>query len=604
MSVARIYKTAAPYLSADLAEVDFVQAFDVVYWGHVNYPPQKLVRSGNTSWLFSPVSFGPTIAAPTGVGGVATVANTDADNSATGSWAYMPQPRSYVVTAINDNTGQESRASSLVTCTNDLTLKRNYNTISWGAVTGATRYRIYAADNQQDYGWIGDAVGTTFTDDYILPDLSDAPPQAYNPFSGANYPSTVTFVEQRLAWARTTAQPNAVYMSRTADFENMDASRPIRADDSIVFRIAAQKVNAVNALVPMEKLLALTGDALFVITGSNADYLSASPPPRAVRQSSRGASRLKPLVIDEVVFYRPIVGTDIRTLGYTFEIDGYQSNDMSIFSPGFFRGFSLNSWSYSLEPMSIIWSCRNDGVGLAFTWQKEQQVWGWTQFLTQGLFLDTCTIEEQGESRTYFLVQRTFGGVVKTFLERMASAKVQDQTQDCYLDCSVTFFPTSAQQVFTVAHLAGQTVDCLADGFVIKDLVVAADGSVDIGYAATKCVTIGLPYPDVLIETLPLMSSGPTGEIANKRQQTGEITVQVSDTRIGGLQVGRRTDNMHYLEGRTDEALGSPPNLFSGMRSVASEAVTSGETTIFLRHTDPTRFTLTAAYIEPIVSGE
>lgn len=602
MSVARVFKTGTPFNANELTDIDYVQAFDVVYFAHLNHDPTKLVRSNHTAWTFSTIPFGPLIAVPSGVGGVATVANDDTENAATDAWAYMPQPRSYVVTAVDDDTGQESRASSPVTLTNDLTLKRNYNTVNWGAVAGADRYRVYAADNQQDYGWIGDTEGLTFRDDYILSDLTDAPPQGYSPFSAGNRPSTVTFFEQRLIWARTGSNPNGIYASRSADFENMDYSRPTRADDSIVFRIAAQKVNSVHSLVPLDKLLALTGDGIFIVTGSNEEYLSANPPPRAVRQSGRGASRLKPLVIDEVVFYQPYIGTDIRTLGYSFEIDGYRSNDISIFSPGFFRDFSLKAWSYSQEPLSVIYAPRDDGAMPAFTWQQEQQVWGWTLLTTAGSFLDAVTIQEQGESRTYLLVSRKIGSKTHTFLERMASAKVEDPNEDCYLDCALSFFLSAPQQVFYVPHLAGATVSALADGFKVEGLSVATDGTVDIGQPAKKVVTIGLPFPDTVIETLPLMIQGPQGEIANKRQQTGDITVQVADTAMGGLEIGRSLDKMYVLKGRAQEPLGTPPVLFTGKRSVASTPVVAGETTVFLRHNDPTRFTLTAIYLDPIIA--
>lgn len=608
MSGARIHKTATPFNASELREVDYVQAFDVVYWAHLNHDPTKLVRSGHTSWAFTILTFGPSIGIPAGVGGTATVANDDSENATTDAWAYFPQPRSYVVTAIDDETGQESRASAEVTLTNDLSLKRNYNTVTWGVVANANRYRIYAADNEQDFGWVGDTDALTFRDDYLMPDLTDGPPEGFNPFTLLGNPSTVTFFEQRLAWARMKNSPNALAFSRSADFENMDHSRPTRADDSVVSRIAAQKVNSVNALVPMERLLALTGNGVFIIVGSNDDYISANPPPRAVRQSGRGASRLKPIVTDEVVFFSPAIGSGVRTLGFTFEIDGYRSNDVSIFSSGFFEGFDILSWSYAEDPLSVIWAARDDGKMPAFTWQQEQQVWGWTLCETDGLVLDVCTVQEQDESRNYLIVRRTVNGVVKTFLERMASAKWEDQADACYLDCAVTFLVDTPQQAFYVPHLAGATnVQALADGFAIKGLTVDALGLVDLGYAVQRVVHIGLGY-ECLIETLPLMVQGSGGEIANRKQQTGHIVVQVTDTRIGGLEIGRRllsdagVSKMYPVKARRDEALGKATALFTGMRTVDTEPVLSGETTAILRHNDPTPFTLTAVYIEPIVT--
>jgi hypothetical protein len=44
-------------------------------------------------------------------------------------------------------------------------------------------------------------------------------------------------------------------------------------------------------------------------------------------------------VIDNVAFYQTSIGFSIRTLGYEFSTDGYNSNDVTIFSPHLFEGF-------------------------------------------------------------------------------------------------------------------------------------------------------------------------------------------------------------------------------------------------------------------------
>lgn len=600
VSVARVYKVATPYAYVDLADMDYTQAFDIMYLAHADHDPGKLVRSAHTSWTHSSVTFGPTIGSPTGIGATATIANTDAENDGNG---YFPQPASYIVTAINDATGQESRASDSATATNDLTLKRNKNVISWSAPTGVTanRYRVYKADNQQDYGFIGITDSLSFTDDNIAPDLTDGPPEAYNPFADGNRPSTVTFFEQRLFWGRTLASPSAVYGSRTADFENYDVARPLKEDDAITFRIMAQKVNAVNALVPMENLLALTGDAVFKIMGSNTDYLAASPPPRALRQSGRGVSRLKPIIMDEVIFYQPSVGSEVRSLGFSFDIDGYRSNDVSIFSPGLFRGFTFSGWAYAQEPLSVLFAARSDGKMPSFTWQQEQQVWGWTLCETQGEFIDVCAIAEQGENRTYLLVRRVINGVERLFLERMASAKWSDVKQSCYLDCAVSFEPPVPTSRFFVPHLAGATVDALADGFVIQGLKVGSDGMVDLDYEASEFVTIGLAY-DAVIETLPLVMQTQQGWSRDKRQMLGDVVIQLADTRHGSIECGRRLEKMYPIKARRNEPLGQPTELFTGSVGASTEPLTSGEATLFIRSNAPVPMTVTAVYLDPVVT--
>ena len=249
MSVARIYRAATPFNGSELVDVDFEQSANTMYMAHLNHAPTKLVRNSHTDWTFSSVTFSPTIAAPTGAAVANTTPNTDAPNAGA---AYFPQPASYAVTAVSDSSGQESRPSSTVTATNCLTLLRNYNTITWSAVTGADRYRVYKANNSGDFGYIGTTTQLTFRDDNIGPDYSSGPPQSYNPFPGAgDYPSTVTFFEQRLLWGRTANNPNAVFASRSGEYENMDTSRPLIASDSFSFKVVAGRVNVTPELVPV-----------------------------------------------------------------------------------------------------------------------------------------------------------------------------------------------------------------------------------------------------------------------------------------------------------------------------------------------------------------
>ncbi|MEG3147260.1 hypothetical protein U1839_21620 [Sphingomonas sp. RT2P30] len=338
MSVARLYSVGSPFNGAELAEVDYEQSANVMYLAHLNHAPTKLTRADHTDWTFASVTFGPTLAAPTGLSGsIATPQNIDEGNHHDG---FFAQPASYVVTAVDDVSGQESRASSSCTLSNDLTLKRNANIMTWPAVTGATRYRVYKADNTQEYGYIGNTAALSFTDDNIGPDYADGPPVGDNPFddfpavvtgsiagtvltvtavtsgvlavaktlTGAgvsdgttivaqltgtagstgtytvtpsqtvvsttigardlrNYPSTVTFFEQRLLWGRTINHPNAIWGSRSGMFENMDVSRPIKASDALTFALVAGRVNAVNQLVSVNNLLALTSDNIFKVEG-------------------------------------------------------------------------------------------------------------------------------------------------------------------------------------------------------------------------------------------------------------------------------------------------------------------------------------------------
>lgn len=604
MGVARVYTVGSPYNGVELAEIDFEQTTDTMYMAHIDHAPNKLVRAGHTDWSFNTITFGPTLDAPTGCSVTATTPNTDTANSGAN---YFPQPATYCVTAVDDETGQESRASNTDSDSNDLTLKRNYNTITWTAVSGASRYNVYKADNEQFFGYIGTTESLTFRDDNIGPALDRSPPEGYNPFPAADdYPSTVTLFEQRSIWGKTRNAPNAAWGSRSAQLENMDRSRPRRADDSLAFSIVAGRVNAINQLVSTTSLLALASDAIFVIDGDgNGGTLAADTPPAARRQIGRGASRLPPLVIDNVVFYAPNVGESVRTINYSFELDGLKSNDVSIFSPHFFEGFDIVSWCYAQEPRSLIWAARSDGKLLCFTWEQEQNVWGWTLCETDGNVLSLCAISENGEDRVYMLVERNIGGVTKRFVERMASHDWEGVEDTCFLDCAVTGVFSPAQTTFTgLWHLEGRTdITGLVDGAVYENLTVS-EGTITLpeGAAAATKATFGIPFTlDVKTNPVRVTLQG-SGSNVGRRQQPGDVVLSLYET--SGITAGIDRDHLYPVKLRKDEAYGSPDDLITGeTEPITMEGRTQNSTSVHIQQTKPFPFTLLGITVEPLIQG-
>lgn len=530
MGAWRLHKANAPYLAADVAEVDFVQSVDIAYFAHIDYPLQKLTRNDHTDWSFADVTFGPSLSPPTGVSAAATQPNsTDA----------IATDYTYVVTAVDAN-GQESRPSDPDTAVNDLSLQGNYNTITWDAVPGAENYIIYKGDNDAK-GYIGYSDTLTFRDRNLTAVTSDTPPQSKNPFpSAGNYPSTVTFYQQRLIAGRTRNNPNAIFGSVSADFENFDVTRPVKADDALSFALVAEKVNTVNQLVAMKKdLLAFTTNGVFAINGGDGDALT----PAAIvpaRQTGRGGSRLDPIIFDSIVFYQPINTADVRAIGFTFEIEGYRGNNISIFSPHLLKGRRIVSWAAQEEPYSCIWAALDDGGLLCFTWEEEQQVWGWTKMDIDGLVEQVATINEGGYDRLYILVRRIINGVPRRFHERLALPYVNDITRACHLDCSITeIFTTPTSVVGKLWHLEGAEVIAVYDGYVSLPIEVE-NGQITLPQPAT-IVTVGLPY-EGMIETLPMVL-GQGGSLHVERQNIQAVTVRTLETRGLMLSVGTLDSN-------------------------------------------------------------
>lgn len=185
-SLERIYTVVSPYAAVDLPYLKFTQSADTMSLCCVNqqtfteYPPYDLVRSGNTNWSFTQVTFGSSILPPSGV-------SASAQSSTTINTWY-----SYVVTAVDSDTGEESVAPTAVSIeNNDIAINAGSNTITWAPVTGASSYNIYKATPSftvqvpvgAAYGFIGNAFGTSFTDTNITADFTSVPPVHNNPFA-------------------------------------------------------------------------------------------------------------------------------------------------------------------------------------------------------------------------------------------------------------------------------------------------------------------------------------------------------------------------------------------------------------------------------------
>lgn len=185
-TVSRLYTVVSPYTALDLPYLKFTQSADVMTLTCVNpetsaeYRPYSLVRMGNTNWVFTPVTFTATISPPTNVAAAAR-------SSAIPSTWY-----SYVITAVDTETGEESVASHIASVqNNDIALYAGSNTITWNAVANAKSYNVYLAPASYQvgvpvssiFGYIGTALGPAFTDNNITPDFTVVPPVHNNPFA-------------------------------------------------------------------------------------------------------------------------------------------------------------------------------------------------------------------------------------------------------------------------------------------------------------------------------------------------------------------------------------------------------------------------------------
>lgn len=432
----RVFTLATPYAAADLGLLKFTQSADVLTLTHPSYAPRDLTRTSHYAWTLSAISFAASIAAP---------ASPTATASAVGVAVYA-----YVVTAVGTD-GQESVASARadVNTAVNIGVTAGYISVSWTAVTGAAYYNVYKAAYLPtagtipvgvNFGWIGDATGTGFEDNNIIPDFAITPPLAANPFASSNNPAAVAYFQQRQVFAGSTTYPESMWMSQSGAYKNFDSSNPIRPNDSITVTLVSKQVNNIKYMVAMP-------GGLVVLTGGNSWQVSGGSPTvgvtplniTATPQVYNGVADVEPIVVIDHILYVQSKGTVVRDLAYNFEKNIYTGQNISIYSNHLLQNYTIREWAFAEEPFNVAWTVRSDGKLLSLTYLKEQEVIGWAQHDTFGLFQSVTTIQEGDENAVYFVVKRLVQGQWLQYIERMASRSFPYGVEDAWcVDCGLS----------------------------------------------------------------------------------------------------------------------------------------------------------------------
>ena len=389
-----------------------------------------------------------------------TVATYIPSSTSTNSDTY--EDHNYVITAIGSNLVEESNQSAVglkangSVPTNNIFVTGAKNTITWNAVTGATRYRVYK-EQGGIYGFIGETDTTTLVDNNILTDFSITPPIHENDFVGTgNYPGAVSYFEQRRVFAGTNNAPQDIWMTKSGTESNMSFGLPIRDDDRIEFRVAAREANTIRHIVPLTNLLMLTGSAEWRVTSVNSDAIT--PSSISVKpQSYVGSNNAQPVIVNNSLVYGAARGGHVRELGYNWQANGFITGDLSLRAPHLFDNLTILDMALAKAPIPVVWMVSSNGKLLGLTYVPEQQLGAWHQHDTDGTFESVACVSEADDDVTYCVIKRTINGSTKRYIERMGTRLFKTQRDNFFVDAGATYNGTNTDTNKTVTISGGTT---------------------------------------------------------------------------------------------------------------------------------------------------
>ena len=449
-------------------------------------------------------------------------------------------------------------------------------------VTGYTSSTVVTATSISD---LADTIATTMWSE-----------GAFSAVKG--FPNSCAFHESRIIFAGTNDSPSTIWGSYTSDFENF--KQGAYDSDSYSFTLSSSSGGLIKWIISKTALLIGTTQEEWSLSSSTGASALTATNVMAKKQSRYGSGGLPALIMNDTVVYLQKMGRKLREFVYAWNSETWVSNDITALAEHTTRG-GIVELAYQRVPDALLWMVRSDGQLIAMTYEREQQVVGFSRHTTNGTFESVACINGLGsEDEVYVLVNRTIGGSTVRYIERFKTGMREaldtaDTASWWYLDCAKRVVLESPSTTITgLSHLNGKTVSVWADQAVGSTIVTqptVVSGSITLQAPATN-VLVGIPFTSTLVPE-QLVRDMQDGTSAGRRMKINKMNVKVYQSLAGEYS----TDGVNWfpLVARhlTDDMDALPPVLMGYERVTVASNWKDG-VDISLRQTLPMPLTIAA----------
>ena len=414
-----------------------------------------------------------------------------------------------------------------------------------------------------------------------------------------NYPSVVTFFEQRLVFGATNNNPQTLFFSKSADYLNFTVGT--NDNDALIYTIASNKVNAIRYLSATRILTIGTAGGEFVLTTTNGGPVT--PTSTVIRKySNYGTTDTEPVQVADVTLFIQRGARKVREFQYAGDINAnaYVAQDITILAEHLTDG-GLNEFAYQQEPESIIWALRNDGTLLGLTYRREEEVYAWHKHVIGGAFGSGQAVVESimtlptdsGEDNLYMIVKRTINSVTKRYVELLKPFNFGDSsTTSFFIDSGLAYSGSAISSTSGLFHLEGQSVKILANGATHPDKTVSS-GGISFDFSVTSAA-VGLGYTSVM-QTLRLEAGSVDGTSQGKPKRIHAVTLRLDKT--VGLEIGTDSTNLDRIFFRDDSMnMDTAIPLFTGDKEIEFPGGFDDDAKLYVRQDQPLPMTILALF--------
>ena len=260
---------------------------------------------------------------------------------------------------------------------------------------------------------------------------------------GNGYPRAVAFYEERLFFAGTTNNPQTIYGSVTADFENHEPGT--EDDKAINITIASDQVNVIKHMIPGRFLQIMTSSAEFTLSGGTGTTAVTPTNVNVLRETTFGSGDVRPLRAGASTIMIQKGGEKVKEVTFSLDTDGLVGRDLTVLGEHLARG-GLTDMVWQQEPELILWFVRGDGTLIGLSYDPANNTIGWHQHPLGGSgVVESITAIPSGvEDQVYMSVKRTINSETVRHIVFMKPIYFdEDLTEAFYVDSGLTFTGTA-----------------------------------------------------------------------------------------------------------------------------------------------------------------
>ena len=622
-TVGKIVEVTTTYSITDIFEINHAQSADVLYLAHKDHEPAKLTRTTATSFTLSDIAFvdGPyldenltdtTLYASSDTGTITITASASLFTSADvgrlirfrevlevtyDEWAASTSYANnefvrydgHVYKQVTGSTQTSGNTPPVHTSGTE-----TYGAIDWeyrhddtgyAKITVFTSATVVTAVVQEDDGGI-----------FVLPHNVVGSSNATKKWSlGAfdgdqGFPRAVAFYEERLYFAGTTGQPQSIFGSVTADFEN---HTPGTEDDKAVnITIASDQVNVIKHLLPARFLQVLTTSSEFTLSGGTGTTPVTPTNINVLRETTFGSSDIRPLRAGNSTILIQKGLEKVKEITFDLDTDGLLGVDLSILADHLPRG-GLTDMIWQQEPELILWFVHSDGGLIGLTYDRANGAVGWHDHDLggSGIVESITAIPSGAEDQVYLSVKRTINGATVRHIETLTTIDFGDDVGDAfYVDSGLTYSGSATTTITGLNHLEGETVAILADGAAHADKTVSG-GSITLDRSSSK-VHVGYSYSSI-VETLRMEAGADDGIAQGKIKRIHGVTARFFKS--VGAEIGPDVNNLDRLPFRDSSMdMDTAIPLFSGDKEIFFPSGYDNDARVVIRQNQPLPMTVLA----------